>query len=225
MVKRPKPQPAIRGVLFDWNGTLLADLAHAYAGWMACFDLLGVRRISLARFRRTYRLPWQAFYRDHGVGAARRRPLERQLDATYRARQRGARLTPGVPALVRWLQRRGVVLGILSDDPRREIVTRLRRARLQQHFAFIGTSERYAPKPSPAGVRAFLRRTRLTPREVVMVGDLADDIRAGRAARVRTAAYLGGWQDSAVLRRSRPDQTLRRLPDLRALMTARGGKV
>lgn len=220
MANRAQAQPIIRGVLFDWNGTLLDDLPHAYAGWMACFDLLGLRRIALARFRRTYRLPWQAFYRDHGVSAARRRPLERQLNATYRARQRGARLTPGVPALVRWLRHRGVVLGILSDDPRRQIVARLRRARLQQHFAFIGTSERYAPKPSPEGVRAFLRRTGLPAHVVLMVGDLTDDIRAGRAAGVRTAAYLDGWQTPAVLRRSQPDHVVRRLDDLRALMTA-----
>lgn len=218
MAKRPKAQPAIRGVLFDWNGTLLADLEHAYAGWMACFTLLGLRRISLARFRRTYRLPWQAFYRDHGVSAARRRPLERQLDATYRAHQRGVRLTRGVPALVRWLRSRGVVLGILSDDPRREIVARLHRAHLQQHFAFIGTSEHYTPKPSPEGVRAFLRHTRLNPREVLMVGDLADDLRAGRAAGVRTAAYLGGWQTPGVLYASQPDHAVRRLGDLRRVV-------
>ncbi len=219
MPNRALAQP-IQGVLFDWNGTLLADLERAYAGWMACFALLGVPKISLAQFRRTYRLPWQAFYRDHGVSAARRRPLERQLNATYRAHQRGVRLTPGVPTLVHWLRRRGMVLGILSDDPRREIVAHLRRAGLRHAFAFIGTSERYAPKPSPAGVRVFLRRTRLKPNEVLFAGDLADDIRAGRAAGVRTVAYLTGWQDAATLRRSRPDYSILHLDDLRTLVTA-----
>ncbi len=207
-------------MLFDWNGTLLADLRQAYAGWMACFALLGVPKITLTKFRRTYRLPWQAFYRDHGVGAARRRPLERQLNATYRAHQRGVQLTPGAKAVIRDLHRQGVHLGILSDDPKREIIRRLRREGLRRYFNFIGTSERYAPKPSPAGVRAFLRRTQLKPRAVLMVGDLADDIRAGRAAQVRTVAYLGGWQAPAVLRRSRPDHAIRRLDDLRTLVTA-----
>lgn len=218
MPNRANPQSTIRGILFDWNGTLLHDLPQAYAGWMACFRLLGVPTISLTTFRRTYRLPWQAFYRDHGVSTARRKRLERQLDHTYRSHQRGVGLSAGVKPLIRQLQRQGVRLGILSDDPQREIVRRLRREGLRQYFDFIATSETYASKPSPAGVWAFVRSQHLKPSEVLLVGDLADDIRAGRAARVRTVAYLSGWQDAATLRRSRPTYAVRTLAQLRRII-------
>lgn len=224
MPNRQTPQPAVRGILFDWNGTLLDDLPHAYRGWMACFALLGVPKITLIQFRRTYRLPWQAFYRDHGVRRARLGQVGKKLDATYRRHQHGVSLTRGAKMLIRDLHRQGVRLGILSDDPEREIIRRLKREGLRRYFSFIGTSETYAPKPSPAGVRAFVRSQRLKPAETLFIGDLADDIRAGRAAGVRSVAYLGGWQDAATLRRSNPDLVVRRLNHLRALSSDRATK-
>ena len=150
--------------------------------------------------------------------------MKRQLDRTYRQHQRGVRLTPGVKPLIRDLYRRGVRLGILSDDPKREIIRRLRREGLRRYFHFIGTSEQYPPKPSPAGVRAFLHSQKLKPVEALFVGDLADDIKAGRAAGVRTVAYLNGWQDTATLRRSHPGFSIRHFDQLLSIFLPRQQK-
>lgn len=208
----------IQAVLFDWNGTLVNDLLPAYRGWMACFELLGLKKISLLEFRRTYALPWQSFYRRHGADASTIHRHKEQLSATYRRHQQNIRLSPGVKQLVRQLRAHGIFLGILSDDPRAEIVRRLKQWGLHQAFTFIGTSERYPPKPSPAGVRAFLRLIKRAPDEVLFVGDLPDDIAAGRAAGVTTVAYLKGWRPAAMLRKARPDYVIQQLEEIYRLI-------
>ncbi|MDD5110356.1 MAG: HAD family hydrolase [Patescibacteria group bacterium] len=204
----------IRGILFDWNGTLVNDLLPAYRGWMACFHLLGLKEISLLEFRRTYALPWQSFYRRHGADASTIRRHRKELSVIYRRYQRNIRLSPGAKRLIRQLHARDIRLGILSDDPRTEIVRRLKRWGLRHAFTFIGTSERYPPKPSPAGVRAFLRSAKRKPGEVLFVGDLPDDISAGRSAGVATVAYLKGWRPAAMLKKAKPGYAIQQLKEI-----------
>lgn len=219
-MNKPRNTP-FRAVLFDWNGTLLDDLPNALRGWNATFRLLGVTPIARAEFRRTYRLPWQAFYRRHGVSAKTLQKRARIIDLTYfrEYRRRPVRLAPGARALLKRLKNRGVILGILSDNQRHDILYQLRRLKLMGVFSFIGTSERYRPKPSPDGVHAFLRRCHLPPHGVLLVGDLADDLRAGRAAGVRTVAYLNGWQTATILRQAKPAFAIRHLGQIIRLVT------
>ncbi|TSC77322.1 MAG: phosphoglycolate phosphatase [Parcubacteria group bacterium Gr01-1014_31] len=206
--------PPVRAMLFDWNGTLLADLPAAYRAWMACFRLLGRPEITLAEFRRTYALPWQAFYRRHGVSARQLRREGKRLAARHRLAYGTPPFAPGARQTLRTLHRRGIMLGILSDEPRHIIVGRLKKSGLRPLFSFIGTSEQFPPKPSPAGVRAFLARVDCTPGACLLVGDLRDDLRAGRAAKVRTVAYLRGWQTATLLRKMKPDYAIRNLNEI-----------
>lgn len=217
-MRKLSPSP-IRAVLFDWNGTLVDDLPNAFRGWMATFRLLGVKPMALAEFRRTYHLPWQAFYRRHGVSARTLRERARTIDLTYfrEYRRLPVRLSPGARSVLERLRRRGIILGILSDNQRHDILDQLRRLKLMGVFSFIGTSERYRPKPAPDGVQAFLRRFRLQPQEVLLVGDLADDLRAGQAVGVTTVAYCQGWQTATVLRQAAPDYAITHLKQMVAL--------
>ena len=210
--------PPVRAVLFDWNGTLLSDLPAAYRAWMACFRLLGRPEITLAEFRRTYALPWQAFYRRHRVSARQLQREGKRLAARHRLAYGTPPFAPGARRTLRTLHRRGIMLGIFSDEPRHIIVRRLQAAGLRPLFSFIGTSQQFPPKPSPAGVKAFLAQARCAPRACLLVGDLRDDLRAGRTAKVRTVAYLRGWQTPHLLRKEKPDFTIKNLREIPGLL-------
>lgn len=216
MHKRPTRQ--IRGVLFDWSGTLLNNLKPSYEGWRICFAILGRPPMTLSQFRQTYCLPWQLFYRRHGISAKLLGQHPELREKYWQPQHRRIPLSPGAKPLISALRRKKIAIGILSDDPQKEIVRQLRSHRLQNAFAFIGTSEEYRPKPHPDGICAFLRRTRFKPKEVVYVGDLTDDIRAGRAAGVVTAAYLNGWHPATILRKARPDFAIHDLRKIETLL-------
>ena len=65
-------------------------------------------------------------------------------------------------------------------------------------------------KPDPAPVLHGLALLDADPRTTAYVGDSPYDVRAGRAAGVRTAAALWGAFPAAVLRAERPDRELAR---------------
>ena len=63
-------------------------------------------------------------------------------------------------------------------------------------------------------MRAFLRHAKLPASEVLFIGDLTDDIAAGRAAGVITVAYLNGWHTQAMLRKAMPDYAIHQLKEI-----------
>ncbi len=73
-------------------------------------------------------------------------------------------------------------------------------------------------KPRPHAFRVALAALRLPPREVLHVGDsLAVDVAGGAAAGLRTC-WFNRDGDEAPLEAPRPDLTVRRLPELPALL-------
>lgn len=61
-------------------------------------------------------------------------------------------------------------------------------------------------KPDPAPVHEALSRLGVPTDGAMMVGDSLQDLRAGRAAGIRTAAVLFGFSDAAVLRAEGADE-------------------
>lgn len=92
-----------------------------------------------------------------------------------------------------------------------------------QHFtdrilAALGLDEPFAvvlggdalpkKKPDPAPLLEVLSRLGLAADEVMMIGDGVNDVRAGRAAGVRTIALTTGVEDAATLQAEGPDHLL-----------------
>jgi phosphoglycolate phosphatase len=75
-------------------------------------------------------------------------------------------------------------------------------------------------KPHPAPLLHIAQALALAPRELVMVGDGAQDILAGRAAGARTVGVRGGIQAEARLLAAEPDVVIESLAELSALVAA-----
>ena len=90
---------------------------------------------------------------------------------------------------------------------------------MAERFAYVyGGGDLPARKPDPVGLTTILRSARADPAEALMVGDSRIDIRAGRAANVRTVGVSYGF-DHAGLLAEPPDlliDDLRELPPLLA---------
>jgi HAD superfamily hydrolase (TIGR01549 family) len=161
----------------------------------------------LAEYRRINESLWE-LYRQGGISQPalakeRFRRLLRFLRAPLRQAstmgaaylealgQRGDRL-PGCRPVLRQLQARGLLLGVVTNGIDRVQRSRLRMARLESFFAVVVTSEGSGfAKPDPRILAVALDALGVGPREALYVGD---DVRTdGGAAMAAGVPFC--WMD------------------------------
>jgi len=161
----------IRGVLFDFDGTLTGPGAHQWQGLrekIGCPPGTGVlefiEAIADAEQRRSTDAELVAF---EEMAAARSTPAE------------------GAVSLVQALRRRNLPVGILTRNSRRSVETALARfdGLCVADFDPVITRETpVTPKPAPEGVHYAARRWGIDAEQVLVVGDYVYDIESGRRA-------------------------------------------
>ncbi len=106
-----------------------------------------------------------------------------------------APLAPAVPlaAFLEALKELGLTLGVMTNDAESVAHAQLKQAGVFERFDFVaGYDSGYGSKPSPDPLLAFAAKMNLAPERVLMVGDSAHDLVAGRAAGMKTVAVLTG---------------------------------
>jgi len=134
------------------------------------------------------------------------------------------RLMPGALEALEAL--RGAPLGVCTNKPRRSSLSVLRGLALEARFdCLVAGDDLPERKPHPAMVLEAARRLGVPVADVVMVGDGAQDVRAGKSAGAHTVGVRGGIQAFERLAEAEPEliiDTLAELPD--ALSRLASGK-
>ena len=101
---------------------------------------------------------------------------------------------PGIPGLLERLGESGKQVALVTSVPNTTLVREaLEGLTLNRYFAAVVTGEDVTRnKPDPEGIQMVLKRMEVRPSRVIMVGDSASDIQAGRNAGVITGAALWG---------------------------------
>ena len=196
--------------LFDLDGTLI--------------DSIGLIMASFRHTMRTHRgsVPDETRWRA-GFGT----PLRGQLRAFARDDEEAARMVDtyraytdahhdqllapyaGIDHGLAALHRAGVRLAVVTSKSHALARRGLDRCALSHYFdVLVGFDDVTEHKPHPAPVLAALERLGARPSEALFVGDSPHDIRAGRAAGVRTAAVLWGPFSRQDLAREAPHHWL-----------------
>lgn len=117
-----------------------------------------------------------------------------------------ARLFPGAHEHLQTLVARGHALAVVTNKPERFAVPILRHLGIQGLFgAVVGGDTLPLKKPDPAPLLHALQLLGTTAGAAVMVGDGEQDLRAGKAAGLRTIACLFGYGEPERLRRQGAD--------------------
>lgn len=195
--------PAVDGILFDLDGTLVdsapqltasANVLRVKAGlpplvYSAIRDAAGagVRGLLWRALRITPDAPHFA-------------SLKKAFLADYEARlATPAVLFPGIEVLLTRLTKNDIPWGIVTNKPERlaQLVVAshpvLRHAR-----CLVGGDTTPEMKPSPLPVLEGVKRLHLTPQKTLYAGDDERDIRAGRAAGLKTIALTWGYVTGGV---------------------------
>jgi len=217
----PMRRAAIRGVLFDKDGTLFDFAAtwraatHALLAALAPGDAALQRALGLAvgfdplsgRFTagsalvagsaRDIAAAWGALL--PGIDA---RGVETRAAAVARD-SAGPTLSPAaddLPGLLDGLRGAGLALGVATHDAEDSARRHLAAVGALDRFDFIaGYDSGHGHKPGPGMVLAFAAHVGLAPHAVAMVGDSAHDMGAARAAGALAVAVLTGPASEADL--------------------------
>lgn len=201
----------LRGVLFDWDGTLI-DSYHADSqAYLAMFRDMGVAW-GLDELAMHYSPEWYAVYRAAGLPKERWAEADRAWRRHY-AKHR-SKLMPGARRLLGGLARRHL-LGLVSSGDRDRVEKQLREFRLTRMFrSRVCGGDTKQKKPHPEPLLKALREMKMAAEECVYVGDTPQDIEMSRAAGVRAIAVLGPFPTEKGLRAAKPETLLASLQEL-----------
>jgi phosphoglycolate phosphatase len=212
---------SLRGVLFDWDGTLLNSYAADRAAYQAMFRALGIAW-SAEALDRHYSPDWYRVYRAVGIPRRLWARADRLWARGYRSQR--PQLVAGARRVLRWAARR-YRLGLVTSGNRARVVRQLRFFRLAELFeARVCMEDAPRRKPHPAALRQAMASLELSARRCLYVGDAPEDIEMSRRAGVAAVGVLGPFPTHRRLRAARPEALLASLTELPALLEAWTGR-
>jgi|GEM_PF-437520 len=134
--------------------------------------------------------------------------LKKKVDEIYRKNEAGTVLKksyvvyPDMIALVRELRKRRIKLGIASGNHSRNIEEILRHLGLDKHFDVVCGRDRITlNKPYPDQITYIIRKTKISRRFTIFIGDSMYDEQAAKAAGVSFfKVEKGGTKDTTKIR-------------------------
>lgn len=191
---------AVRGVLFDVDGTLVdSNDAHAHA-WVAAFREAG------------FDVPFQRVRDMVGMGGDKIIPIvtgfASDSDKAHSIGERDGKIFmeqylphlkafPGVRPLFERMRSDGLDLFIATSAKPEELKALLRIADVTDLLSGKASKkDAEHSKPDPGIIDAAVEKSGLPAEDVVMIGDTPYDIEAATRANVRCIAFRsGGWPD------------------------------
>jgi phosphoglycolate phosphatase len=210
-----------KAVVFDLDGTLIdsrTDIALAANHALAenGFPTLSVERVSSYVGDGAELLLARAAAIE--PGDPRLPALYAAFIAFYRAHPADhTRLCPGAAEALGGLM---LPLALCTNKPRITTEPVLAALGLSGFRIVVAGGDLPEKKPHPAPLFHIAQALALEPRELVMVGDGAQDVLAGRAAGARTVGVRGGIQAEARLIAAEPDVVIESLAELSDVVAA-----
>ena len=211
-MKPPPAYSALRGVLFDWDGTLLNSHGADTAAYLAMFRAMGIPW-GLAELEQHYSPNWYLVYRAAKLPKHKWDIADQVWRENY-AKQK-PKLIAGARRVLARVGRRHD-LGLVTSGDRDRVHRQLKEFALWDTFsARVCSGDTAQRKPHPAPLKLALRRMRLDPQETVYIGDAPEDLQMARSAGVRAAiAVLGPFPTEKRLRAAKPDALLESIEEL-----------
>jgi phosphoglycolate phosphatase-like HAD superfamily hydrolase len=192
----------VRHLVWDWNGTLLDDLALVVAATNAALLSAGGGPTTADEHRREFRRPVSEYYR-----AVLGRPVDEKefvrLDKTFHEAYADgltacALAADALDALRSW----NGTQSLLSMWFHTELVPTVDRYGLTSYFARVDGLRGSVPDGLKAPhLTAHLATLGLIGGDCVLIGDSVDDADAAAAVGARCVLYTGGFTDPDRLRR------------------------
>lgn len=205
----------LRGVLFDWDGTLLDSYRADSNAYLQMFRVMGIPW-GLAELAHHYSPDWYSVYRAANLPVERWAEADRIWRHYYKA-ERPVLQRDALAILARLSGR--YQLGLVTSGSNARVRAQLRAFGLERHFAVrVFGDDSPRRKPHPAPIQIALARMALEPAACVYIGDAPEDIQMAQRAGVIAVGILGNSPVPERLRRARPAALIDNLTALPPLL-------
>ncbi|MER5740481.1 MULTISPECIES: HAD hydrolase-like protein [unclassified Streptomyces] len=191
-------------LVWDWNGTLLDDIAAVIGATNAAFAELGLEQLTLERYRDLYTVPVPKFY-ERLMG---RLPTDAEwtlMDGTfhryYWERAEACGLTAGAAELLAARQAAGATQSLLSLAPHADLLPLVRRHGIAERFVRVDGRPDSSTDGKSGHMVRHLRALAVPAERIVVIGDAADDAVAAAHVGAKAVLFTGGSHSRASLER------------------------
>jgi len=212
----------ITTIIFDVSGVLLNDIQTVWKADSDAHQALGLpKRETIQKFKQTFKLPINEYHKATGVAADLVPKLEKEYRQAYTKHSHHITIFPEVKDVLKKLKQDRMTLAIASNIPPPFLREHLQRFQIDGYFDVVtGQDDCTEQKPSPKPILITMEKLGSKPDQSAYVGDMEEDIIAGKRADVQTFAVCrdDSYHPSWKLKRQNPDFFISDLKELLAIL-------
>lgn len=209
-----------KAVIFDYDGVIVDSLEVNFQIYndicrkldKPCFN-------SLQKYIEMLNGNWRTFWKNIGIVTDKERAIATHLykEGIFRLWDRIS-LIEGTDKVIPELSGK-YRLGIVTNTHKNFILDKLRECALITHFeSIVDWFSVRNRKPHPDQLMVSMKELKSRPEETAYIGDMVEDIMAGRNARVKTMAVAWGWHPIDKLKKEKPDMIAMEPAEIPALL-------
>lgn len=186
-------------VIWDWNGTLMADFPLLLASANSTLARFGGGVLDVDGYRSAFRRPINLFYMDllgRNLSDSEWVELDQHFHEHYANHLHQVHLTDGAPELLAGVQRGGHTQSVLSMWFEDQLVPFIESRGVGRHFVRVDGRPLDAPSGSKTPHLTHHLQALVADGheigEIVMIGDTVDDAEAAFANGIPVVLYAGG---------------------------------
>ena len=198
-----------KAVLFDWDGTLYDSIGASFKIYEELFKKYANLNLTCDYFRKTFIVNYHQYYLMHGIPESKWDEVDNHWLKRFHEMEKDIHLFPGVKELLGRLKEKGMRIGLVSNGTGGRIKKEMDKNGIREYFDAVITDDEIKDfKPNPVGVREALKVIHVDAKDSLYVGDMAEDVQAGRNAGTSTAAVTWGAHSLDRLKPAKPDYIL-----------------
>ncbi|MCK0473982.1 HAD family hydrolase [Halalkalibacter sp. APA_J-10(15)] len=177
----------IKGVIFDFDGTLANTLPICYYAFQNVFKLFDDKDLSSDEVKAMFGPSETGIIRKNLTNTNKDKAIELYYSKYLESHHQFVAPNLEINELINKLKENGIKLGIVTGKARRSLDISLKELNMDNLFEVIITGDDVInPKPHPEGVIKALSLLGIKNDEAMFVGDSDADIEAGNQANVYT---------------------------------------
>ena len=219
----------VDAILFDLDGTLLDSIGIYYDIVDIVFEKLELPPVPKERFVEAAKdgdFEWD-YVLPAGMKDRKEEIIKSATDLIYEIYPdmfaKKLKIVPGADSILKDISKSGMKIGIVTSTPEEGMSHKrhiLKKSGMDKFIeVFITADDVQHKKPAGEPLVICCQKLGIAPEKSVYVGDSRIDIKAGKAAAMKTIGVLTGFDDIKALGREEPDAIIDSVADLQDVIS------